>query len=83
MIVGLSEREAEIIGAQAVAPLTNLLLRLACGPAREIDLYAKSLAIAGADANRFIVHFSSVPDAARAGLEAAARALADDGPAPQ
>ena len=81
-IVGLSEREAEIIGAQAVAPLTNLLLRLACGPAREIDFYAKSLAITGADANRFIVHFSSVSEAARAALDAAARALAD-GPASQ
>lgn len=69
-LVALSPRQAVLEARDPLPAYANLLLRLAVLPAEaEVpELYAKVVRILPASANRFLIHFTSVPPGVRARL---------------
>lgn len=70
-LVGLSHRRALIETAAELALRTNLMIRMeaeADGAAGQV-LYAKVIRLTDASRNRYVIHFTSVPDAMRMRLQ--------------
>jgi adenylate cyclase len=69
-LAALSDTEAELAAPAQLPPLTNLLLRLPQGAAANVDFYAKTHPRSASVGGRFVVRFTSVPQAVADALAA-------------